>query len=174
VRDPVVLAVERVVGLVLERVEHVLVVRDQVGVHRHHIAALEQPSARVARCRDRVVLSGPHQLDHLVRGVSDLDVDLTAGLLLERRHPVDLRVGGAVLDVSGPGDEVDLALTLAELAQRLTAAVAFVIVVVAAAGGEREHEDDEPGGDQPRDPRGIASDSSHCVSSLSVVETATV
>jgi hypothetical protein len=44
--------------------------------------------------------------------VADLDVDLAAGLLLERRDPVDLGVVGAVLDVAGPGDQVDLALAL--------------------------------------------------------------
>ena len=110
VRDAVHLAVDRVPRLVLQAGEDVGVVRDQVGVDRRDVAAGDQAQRRVARGRHAVVLAGAHQRDHLVGGVADLDVDLAAGLLLERRDPVDLRVGRAVLGVAGPGDDVQLAL----------------------------------------------------------------
>ena len=144
VRHAVHLAVDAVELLVLEGVEDVLVVRDQVGVDRVHVAALDQARGGVAGGGDAVVLAGPHQLHHLVRGVADLDVDLAAGLLLEVRHPVDLRVGRAVLDVAGPGDEVHLALALAELGQRLVARRLLGVIVASASGREGQHEGDEP------------------------------
>ena len=139
-------AVDRVVRLVLQALEHVLVVRDQVEVHGRDVAGGDQAQAGVAGRRDPVVLAGPHQGHHLVRRVAGLDVDLAAGLLLEVRHPVDLRIRGPVLDVAGPGDQVDLTLAFAErlhhalgrAAGRLPgrrARAACLVVVAAAAGG---------------------------------------
>ena len=90
------------------------VVGHQVGVDRRDVAGVDQPQRRVTGGGHHVVLAGVHQADHLVGGVGDLDVDLAAGRLLERVHPVDRRVGGAVLGVAGPGDDVDLALAGAE------------------------------------------------------------
>ena len=150
--NAVALAVDRVVRLVLERREHVRVVGDQVGVDRIDVAPGDQAQRRVARRGHAVVVAGAHQRDHLVGGVADLHVDLAAGLLLEVRHPVDGRVGRPVLDVAGPGDEVDLALALAHLREGLAvaiaaAAAAIVVVVVAAAcrrqSGQRERDDRE-------------------------------
>ncbi len=105
-RDAVHLAVDRVPRLVLQRGIDVRIALDQVGVDRRDVAGVDQPQRGVAGGRHPVVLAGPHQLHHLVGGVADLDVDLAAGLLLERRHPVDGRIGGAVLGVAGPGEDV--------------------------------------------------------------------
>ena len=113
VRDAVHLAVDGVPRPVLEERRDGGVVGHQVGVHRGDVAGVDQPQRRVTGRRHPVVLAGAHQLDHLVGGVADLDVDLAAGLLLERRHPVDGRVVGAVLRVARPRDEVELALAVA-------------------------------------------------------------
>ena len=108
VRDAVHLAVDRVPRLVLEERRDRRVVGHQGGVHRGDVAGVDQPQRRVTGRRHPVVLTAAHQLHHLVGGVADLDVDLAAGLLLERRHPVDGLVVGAVLGVAGPRDEVQL------------------------------------------------------------------
>jgi hypothetical protein len=47
-------------------------------------------------------------------GAEGLDADLATGLFLERSHPVDLRVGRAVLGIPGPGDHAERVLVLAE------------------------------------------------------------
>ena len=114
-------AVDRVVGLVLQAVEHVLVVRDQVEVDRGDVAAGDQAERRVTRRRHAVVLAGLHQLDHVGRVDADLDRDLAAGRLLERGDPVvalDLLAAGPADDVAGPGDEVQLALGRTERRRR--------------------------------------------------------
>ena len=92
---------------VLQVGEDARVVRHQCGVHRRHVAGVDQPEGRVTRGGHHVVLPGVHQRDHLVGGVGDLDVDLAAGGLLERVHPVHRGVVGAVLGVARPGDDVD-------------------------------------------------------------------
>ena len=119
VRDAVGDPVDAVPRLHLQRVEDVGVVGHQVGVDRLDVAGRDQPQRRVAGGRNDVVLAGLHQVDHVVGGRCRLDVDLAAGLLLERRHPVDGRVGAAVLGVAGPGDDVQLALGLAQLLECL-------------------------------------------------------
>ena len=86
------------------------VVGHQIGVDRGDVTGVDQPQRRVAGCRDPVVLAGAHQLDHFVGRVAELDVDLAAGLLLERRDPVDGLVVGAVLGIARPRDDVELAL----------------------------------------------------------------
>src|SRR5262249_54348507 len=50
--------------------------------------------------------------DHLVGGRRGLDVDLAAGVLLERGDPVVRLVALASLEVAGPGDDVELTLEL--------------------------------------------------------------
>ena len=105
---PYIWPFDRVPRPVLQERRDVRVVGHQVGVHRRHVAAVDQPQGGVAGGRHPVVLAGLHQRDHLVRGVADLHVDLAAGLLLERRDPVDGLVVGAVLGVPGPGDDVEL------------------------------------------------------------------
>ena len=114
-RDAVRLAVDGVVRLQLEVLVHVGVVRDQVDVDRRDLAAGDEAERRVAGGRDAVVLAALHELHHLVGRVAELGVDRAAGGLLERGHPVDGGIGRAVLDVAGPGDEVDLTFALAEL-----------------------------------------------------------
>ena len=116
---PYIWPFDRVPRLVLEERRDGRVVRHQVGVHRGDVAGVDQPQRGVAGRGHAVVLTGAHQLHHLVGGVADLDVDLAAGLLLERRHPVDRRVVGAVLGVAGPRDQVQLALAVADGAERL-------------------------------------------------------
>ena len=59
----------------------------QVGVHRLDVTGRDQPQGRVAGGRDRVVLTGAHQLHRLVGGAEGLDRDLAAGLLLEVARP---------------------------------------------------------------------------------------
>ena len=89
-RDPVVLALHRVVRRALEALEELLEARHLRRVHRRDVAAVDQPEARVARGRDHVVLAaaaGAHQRDHLVRRAGVLRIDLAAGRLLERLHP---------------------------------------------------------------------------------------
>ncbi|MGH1551897.1 hypothetical protein ACRAWF_06375 [Streptomyces sp. L7] len=95
--------------------EDVLVVGDQTRVDGGGVAGGYEAQGGVAGGGDGVVLAGLHQLDHLVGAGRDLGVDLAARLLLEVADPVDLGVVGAVLDIAGPGDQVDLALALAEL-----------------------------------------------------------
>jgi hypothetical protein len=112
------LAVDGVVGLVLEAVEHVGVVGDQGGVDRGHVAAGDEPQRRVTRGGDAVVLAGLHQLDHLRRAGADLDRRLAASRRLERGHPVVAAIrhflGRTTDDVVGPGDEAQRALALAD------------------------------------------------------------
>ena len=66
---------------------------------------------------DHVKAALVHQRDHRVGGAGDLHGDLADGLVLELGHPVALLVGGAALDVAGPGHDIDLAFVLAELLQ---------------------------------------------------------
>ena len=114
-RDAVRLAVDGVVRLQLEVLEHVGVVRDQVDVDRCDLAAGDEAERRVAGRRHAVVLAGLHELHHLVGRVAELDVDRATGGLLELGHPVDGGIGRPVLDVTGPGDQVDLTFALTEL-----------------------------------------------------------
>ena len=51
-----------------------------------------------------------HQGHHLIRGVRELDIDLAAGLIGERRDPVHLGIGLSTLYVAGPGHEVQRTL----------------------------------------------------------------
>ena len=147
VRDTVGPAVDRVPGLALQALEHVGVVLHQVGVDGSDVAGGDQAQCRVAGRRDAVVLAGAHQRHHLVGRVRDLDVDPAARLLLEVRHPVDPRVGRAVLHVARPGDQVDLALALADRGRRLLGlrrpdalrAAAALVAAAARAHSEREH-----------------------------------
>ena len=69
-RDPVVLPSTVLCARRLERLEEVLVGRDQVDVHLGDRAGIDQAQARVARGRDDVVLAaaaGGHQVEHVVR-----------------------------------------------------------------------------------------------------------
>ena len=141
-------AVDRVVRLVLEALEDVLVVRDQVEVDRCDGLRRDQPQRRVAGGGDAVVVARLHQRHHLVGAGADLRVDLATRLLLERRHPV-------LLDVARPVDEIDLALVLRlglDLLERraepfdLRARRARVVTAAARRHyGERRHEQDENG-----------------------------
>jgi hypothetical protein len=149
VRDAVHPAAHRVPGLVLEARVDVGVVWHEVGVDRCDVTPRDQPQGRVAGGRHRVVLARAHQGHHLVGRVADLDVDLAPRALLERRDPVDLRVGGPVLGVAGPCDQVELPLALTDRGRHLRAlgrlhAVARVRArarVAAAPRGHRERAD---------------------------------
>ena len=119
VRDAVRDAVDGVVRLVLEAIEDVRVVGDLGGVDRRDVAAGDEAQGRVTRRGDAVVLTGLHQLDHLGRAGPDLDRGLAAGRGLERGDPVvaagrDGLAARAAHDVLRPGDEVELALALAD------------------------------------------------------------
>ena len=104
------LAVDVVPRRFLQPLVDVRVARDAIDVDRLHGAATDQAERRVAGGGDEVVSALGHQRDHLVGGAGGLDVDLAGRVLLERRHPIVILVGLAALDVSGPGDDVDLAL----------------------------------------------------------------
>ena len=108
-----------VVRLVLERGVDVLVVGDQIHIHRRHVAADHEAQRGVARRRHAIVLAGLHERDHLVRGAGDLGVRDAAGLLLERTDPVRLGIGRPVLRVPGPDDDVQRALALADRGRTL-------------------------------------------------------
>ena len=89
------LAVDRVVRRALERRDEVLAVGDPRRVDRLDVLAVDQPQARVAGRRDHVVLAAAartHQRHHLVGRAGVLRVHLAARLLLERLHPLRLRV----------------------------------------------------------------------------------
>ena len=106
-------AVDRVVGLVLQAVEDVRVVRDQAEVDGSHVTAGDQTERRVARSRHAVILPGLHQLDHVGRVEAHLDRDLAAGRGLEGCDPVvalDLLAAGSADDIARPGNEVEGAL----------------------------------------------------------------
>ncbi len=119
VRDAVGDAGDAVPWLHLQRVEDIDVVGHQVEVDRLDVTGRDQSQRRIAGRRHDVVLPCLHQADHVVGGRRGLHVDLAAGLLLERGDPVDGRVGRPVLGVAGPGHDVQLALRLAELGERL-------------------------------------------------------
>ena len=110
-----------------------------------------QPQGGITRSRDTVVLTGPHQGDHLVRGGSDLGVDLAPGLVLEVGDPVDVRIRGSVLDVTRPGDQVYLSLALSELLHLVSATG-----VATASAARREDDRDETGQHQIRHCRHLA------------------
>ncbi len=123
VRDAVVDLVDREPGGVLQPVVDRLPALDEIGVDRLHALAGDEAQRGITRSRDEVEAAFVHQRDHLVRRVGGLDVDLAARLLLEGRHPVVVLVGLTALDIARPGDDVDLALALAEfldLGDRLT------------------------------------------------------
>ena len=109
VRDAVGHAVDRVVGLVLERLEDVRIALEQAQVDRLDEPAADEPQARVTRRRHDVELLRVRREQgvRLVRRAEDLWVDLAARLGLELGHPVDRLVGRAVLDVTRPGQHVD-------------------------------------------------------------------
>ena len=80
------------------------------------------------------------ELTYLLTDLVDTHPDLVIALdgwndyykRLEVGDPVEVLVGGAALDVAGPGDDVDLALALAELLHHL-------LGVGERVGGERGH-----------------------------------
>ncbi len=119
--DAVVDALDRVVGRALERRQEVLPARDQLHVHRHHVAAEDEPQARVSGGRDEVVLAAApaaaraHERDHLVGRRGVLALDLAAGLALERLREARVRIGR-------PLDQVQRALALPDLRRQLGAA----------------------------------------------------
>ena len=113
VRHAVGDAVDAVVRLHLEVLEHVRVAGDQVRVHGLDAVAVDEPEGRVTRCGDDVPAATLHELHGLVGGAERLEVDDAAGRLGERGDPVDGRIGRAVLDVAGPREDVDLALAIA-------------------------------------------------------------
>src|SRR5439155_25259837 len=117
-------------GRRLERLhDDLAVVGDQlVHVDGRHVSMGDQHVGGVPGGRNTVVHlspSLPHQGDHLGGGVGVLGVDLAACLLLERSDPVELGVVLAALRISGPRDEVELALGLADRAVHLHGSGAF-------------------------------------------------
>jgi len=100
---------ERRLNASLERLK-----TDYLDCYYLHGLAGNQAEARIARSGDEVEAAAVHQGDHLVRGSGDFDVDLAAGRLFEVGDPVIGLVGLAALDVAGPGDDIDLALALAD------------------------------------------------------------
>ncbi len=134
VRHAVRLSVERVVGLVLETVEDVLVVRDQVDVHRCHITRRHEADRRVPGERAAVIVARLQQR-HPVGRVGHVGrADLAAGLRFERRDPVEVGVECAPLRVSRPDHELEL--TLAGTERRLRRPLGRA----AAARTRRQHE----------------------------------
>ena len=118
------LAINRVVGRGLQRLHHIGVARDQVEVDLGDVATGDETVGCVAGCRHAVVERSStlaHQRDHLVGGVAVLDVDLAAGLFLERRDPVVVGIVRAVLDVTRPRDQIQLALALPDRGGQLGA-----------------------------------------------------
>ena len=114
-RDAVVHAVDRVEIRALQEGPKLLPRRDQFHVDGLDVAAVDQAQVRVAGGRHEVVLASAavgHERDHLARRARVLGVHLAPGLLLEGLHP--LRLGVAL-----PGDQVELALTLADRLLRL-------------------------------------------------------
>ena len=146
-RDAVGDAVDRVVRLVLQALEDVLVVRDQIVVHGRDVAPRDEPQRRVSRRGHAVVVPGAHERHHLVRGRPDLCIHGAARLLLEGLHPV-------VLEVARPRDQVDLALLLRvrlDLLDRRTEPFDLgtrAALVVSAAAASRN--DCERGHEQPQ------------------------
>ena len=86
----------------------------EVEIDLLHPLAGDEAQRGVARGGDEVEAALVHQGDHLVGGAGGLDVDLAAGLLLEIGDPVVALVALAALDVSRPGDDIDLAFALAD------------------------------------------------------------
>ncbi len=128
----VVDAVDGVVRLVLEGGEDISVARDQFHIDWLDVASLDEPQTGIAGRRDDIELLGVggEQAERLVRGPEHLDRGLAAGRILERRDPVDGRVGRAVLGVAGPGEDRQRSLTLADRrrqARRGRAAAAAVL-----------------------------------------------
>src|SRR4029077_15991818 len=106
----VVMAVDGVVPRRLQGLDDVLEVRNQVDVDLRHVAVGDQAVGRVAAGGNAIPLGAAalaHQGDHLVRGDGELYVYLATGLVGARRHPINLWVRLAALDVSGPGDQVE-------------------------------------------------------------------
>jgi len=119
VRAPLVgraigLVIHHVPGRVLETWVEALPVGDQRGVDGLHALAIDQPQRGVARGGHQVVAALGHEADHFVRGGGGLDVDLAAAVLLELADPVVALVAFAAFDVTGPGDDVELAFAGAD------------------------------------------------------------
>ena len=111
--NPVVVPVDGVVAGRLQRLDHILEVGDQVDIHLRHVAVGDQAVGGVTACGHTVphfAAALPHQGHHLIRGIRELDVYDAARLRLERRHPVDFRVGLATLHIPGPRNQVELLL----------------------------------------------------------------
>src|SRR5262249_10179037 len=139
-----------------------LVVRHQSRVDRSHVTAVHELCGRVARGRHTVVLTGAHQVDHLVRRPGHLDVDLAAGLLLERGDPVDALRRGTVLAVPGPADDVEVALAGSN---RLLCLRAAASASTTTTPGDHQHGRGEPSDDAGGQPGGASSESAHFPSS---------
>ena len=109
VRDAVGLAVLGVPGLVLQAFEDVGVVRDQVPCSP---ATTSPPamSRSVASPEADTTSYSPVFISCTISSLvaPELHVDGAARLLLQLGDPVDLWVGATLLDVAGPGDDVDL------------------------------------------------------------------
>ena len=173
-RDPVRDAVDRVVWLVLERLEDVGVVLEQVQIDRLDEAAAHEAQARVTRRGHDVELLRVRREEgvRLVRRPEDLRVDLASRLGLEVGHPVDGRIGRAVLDVPGPRQDVDaLALRAAELGRHARCRRAAGCAASAAAtgadddrhhGGERHRSTDPHRSPPPSDQAPSAMDRACC------------
>src|SRR5215210_5242489 len=161
VGNPVRRTVERVVRLVLEILEDRRVVGHQIGVDWSDVTSCYELRGRVARGRDAIPLAGAHQVDHLVRGAGLFQLDLAARLLLEVGHP-------GVGHVSGPGDQVQLALTCPYGLERLAS---VVVVISAAATGDHQHRCGKPGDDRRGRPGGASSESAHFPSSSPLTAT---
>ena len=112
-------AVHRMPGRALQALVDAVPARHQFDVDRLHALARHQAQRGVARCRHQVEAAFVHQRNHLVGGVGGLDINHAAGLFFETGHPVEIRIGFAAFDVSGPGHDIDAPLALAYLLQHI-------------------------------------------------------
>ena len=107
-------AVDGVPRCVLQSLVDGLPAGNEVDVDRLNLLAGDQAERRIAGGGDEIEAALVHERDHLVGGSGRLDVDLAARLLLEGGDPVIILIGLAALDVAGPGNDIDLAFTLAD------------------------------------------------------------
>ncbi len=105
-------------GRVLQPRIDALPARHESDVDLLHTLARDQPETGVAGRGDQVETALIHERHHLVGSTGGLDAYLAAALLLEIRHPVEVRIGLAALDVTGPGDDVDHAFPRPDLVER--------------------------------------------------------
>ena len=117
--DAVVNAVDCVPRCILEPLVDAAPAWDQVGIDGLNLPARNQAQRRIARGRDKVESALSHQRDHRVRRRRGLNIDLAARFLLESGDPVIIFVGLAALDIAGPGNDIELALALADSGRHL-------------------------------------------------------